>query len=268
MSEQFDIAYSNDHTDRRLIDLFTPEGQPNGAAIFFVHGGGFTAGDKAQWHDVCRHFAGLGYVCASAEYRLAPRWKFPAWVEDVRLGMAWFRRRAGECGFDPDRIAAAGSSAGGYLVLMLATIAPGDDLGRTDDLPEIDTRPNAVIAYCPAFSMHESRGWPSRLAYPTLMPAPESEAPELYRIASVEDRLCGDVPATLILHGTADELIPLSEALDLHHRIRATGAHVDLHALEGVGHGFGYGVKTDAQRESIERITEFLHHQLAGPAPE
>jgi len=268
MSEHLDIPYSTEHADRRLIDVFTPEGGPNGAAILFVHGGGFSAGDKAQWHEVCRHFAGLGYVCASAEYRLAPRWKFPAWVEDCRLAMAWFRGRAREYGFDPARVAAAGSSAGGYLVLMLATITPGDDLGRTDELADADTRSDAVIAYCPATSMHESRRWPSRSAYPKLMPAPEPEAPELYRIASVEDRLRADMPAVLFLHGTADELIPLAESRDLHARIRAAGAHAELHTLEGVGHGFGYGVKTDAQRESVQRAAEFLEHHLAGPALE
>ena len=41
MSETFDIVYSAEHTDRRLIDVFVPDGERNGAAIYFIHGGGF-----------------------------------------------------------------------------------------------------------------------------------------------------------------------------------------------------------------------------------
>ena len=150
MKELLDIAYSSRFADRRRIDVFAPETAGNGAAVLWIHGGGFAGGSKEQWHPLCRHFCGLGYVCASVEYRLAPEWKFPAWVEDVRLGMAWLRGRSGDWGVLPDRIAAAGSSAGGYLALMLATIGPGDSLGRTDELAGVDTRPRAVAAYCPA----------------------------------------------------------------------------------------------------------------------
>ena len=262
MKECFDIPYSRLHADRRVIDVFLPEASPNGAGIYWIHGGGFAGGSKAQWHEVCRHFCGLGYACASVEYRLAPEWKFPAWVEDVRLGMSWFRRRAGEYGFSPGRVAAAGSSAGGYLALMLATIAPDDDLARSDELDGLETRPNTVAAYCPATSMHEAKRWPSRAAYPKLMPAPESAEPALYRAASVEDRIVGGEPPILFLHGTADELIPLSESADLCERITGAGGRAELVALEGVGHGFGYGTRTDAQAAAIRHVERFLEQCL------
>ena len=201
-------------------------------------------------------------MCASAEYRLAPEWRFPAWVEDVRLAMAWLRGRAGEYGLSPDRIAAAGSSAGGYLALMLATIPPEDGLASSNELAGTDTRPQAVVAYCPATSMHESRRWPSRAAYPKLMPTPETEDPSLYEIASVEDRIRGKEPPILLVHGTADELIPLSESVELADKIKRAGGVAELVELPGAEHGFGYGVETDAQNTAIGHVERFLGKHL------
>ncbi len=255
---QLEIPYSRRHTDRRRTDLFVPQRGGNGAAILWFHGGGFAGGDKDQWHPLCRHFCDLGYCCASAEYRLAPRWKFPAWVEDARLAMAWLRGRSGEYGFSADRIAAAGSSAGAYLALMLATIGPEDPLGRTEELGEAETRPRAVVTYCPASSMHEQRRWPSREAYPGLMAVPEQQDRQLYRTASVEDRIRGGEPPMLFLHGTADELIPLSESAELCAQVEQAGGQATLVRLQGAEHGFGYGVTTDSQQAAVAEVERFL----------
>lgn len=262
MAEQMDLPYSEAHTDRRMIDVFTPDGQGNGAAVLWIHGGGFTAGDKSQWHSVCRHFAGLGYVCASPGYRFSPEWTFPAWVEDVRLAMAWFKANAGTFGFDPTRVATAGSSAGGYLALMLGTIGADDDLAATSELGDAGTQPKAIVAYCPAISMHDARRTWERAAYPKLMPAPEHEDPELYRIASIEDRVAAGQPPVLILHGTADALIPYAESKSLAMAIKAVGGAVELVGLDGAEHGFGYGVETANQRAAIAHAAKFLSETL------
>jgi acetyl esterase/lipase len=258
MKERFDIVYSAEHTDRRRIDVFRPGGDASGAGIYFIHGGGFSGGSKEQWREVARHFCRAGYACASVEYRLAPDWKFPEWVADARLGMSWFKQRAAEYGFDPARVASAGSSAGGYLALILATIGPDDDLGRSDEMAVADTRPAAVVAYCPATSMHEARRWPGREAYPKLMPAPEAEDPELYRAASLEDRVRGDEPPMIFLHGDADDLIPLAESVELAARINALGGRAEVARIAGAPHGFGYGVKTDHQRAALAHAERFL----------
>jgi len=260
MQELLDRTYSCEHTDRRMIDIFLPD-RANGAALLWIHGGGFHAGSKEQWHDVARHFCDLGYVCGSMTYRLAPQWKFPAQVADARLGMAWFRRQAGEFGFSPGRVAAAGSSAGGYLVLMLATIGPDDDLGRTVELGDADTRPQAVVAYCPAGSVHEARR-SGRSAHPKFMPVREADDPELYRIASIEDRISGDEPPVLFLHGTDDELIPHADSVDLVERITRAGGQAELISLPGTKHGFGYGTTTEAQKKSIAHVERFVQAHL------
>ena len=241
-----DVPYSGEHTDARRLDLFTPGANANGGAILWIHGGGWSAGNRQQWHACARHFRDLGYVCASAGYRLAPDTRWPGQIEDCRLAMAYLRGRAAELGFDPQRIAAAGSSAGGHLTAMLATDGPAHG----------ETRPNAAICYCAVLTVHEG----DRLsdAVHRLLGKPEADAPDLYREASPIDRVAGGEPPFLFLHGDADETVPPAQSRTMHAKLQAAGAASELIELPGVEHGFGYGVTTDAQEASVEHITRFL----------
>ncbi len=70
-----------------------------------------------------RYFASHGYVVFSIEYRLAPKWQWPAQIEDVHTAFAWVRQHAAEYSADPSRMAAIGRSAGAHLA-MLAAFGP------------------------------------------------------------------------------------------------------------------------------------------------
>ena len=257
MKTEFDVKYSDRFEDRRRLDLFLPGNNANGAAILFVHGGGWSGGDLRQWHDVADHFCVRGYTCASAEYRLVPKARFEEQIEDVRLAMAYLRSNAGQLGIAPDRIAAAGSSAGGHLVAMLGTIAADDPLGLTGGLAVRNTRPSAVICYCPVVTMHESDSLGE--ARRRLMGTSEADDPARYRAASPIDRVTGAEPPFLFLQGDADETTPLGQTAAMHQKLLDSGAKSELVVLPGVGHGFGYGVTTDAQIEAVGHAERFLN---------
>ena len=100
--------------------------------IVWIQGGGWRnkAGEgKVLWRHAA-HLAALGYPGANLTYRLAPGHRFPAQLDDVRAGVRWVRRHAAELGIDPQRLGAAGESAGGHLAALLATTdAPQDGVG-------------------------------------------------------------------------------------------------------------------------------------------
>jgi acetyl esterase/lipase len=258
MKELFDLPYAREHADRRRMDVFLPDAGANGAAILWIHGGGFSGGAKEQWHPLARHFCALGYACASATYRMLPDWKFPAWVEDARLAMAFLRGKAGEYGFDPARIAAAGSSAGGYLALMLGALRPEDALGRTEELAPGQTRPGAVIAYCPAVEM--APGTTDEKAVAAMIGPADAEG--IHEFTRVASHVRGGASPVLFLHGTADELFPPAQSTELAERFREAGGRAEVIQLSGAEHGFGYGTRTQAQKTCVRHIERFLDQHL------
>lgn len=233
-------------------------GAASGSAILWIHGGGWFKGDKRQFAEPAAWFCERGFVCASMKYHLTHEKPYPAAIEDARLAMQFLKRNAHAFGFDPGRIAAAGSSAGGYLAAMLALIRPEDRLGSSAELTSADTRPAAAILYCPVTAMHEHKEHVRRF-----LGCVERENPGLYREASPIGRIRGGEPPFLIVQGDADAATPLEENAAFRDRLTAAGVDAELAVLPGVGHGFGYGVRTDAQKAACAAAYRFLRRVLA-----
>jgi acetyl esterase len=93
-------------------------------AMLYLHGGGFVIGDLDSIDASSSYFAAeVGAVVVSVEYRLAPEHPFPAGVEDCYTVLSWLAANAEELRIDPDRLAVAGSSAGGGLAAAVALLA-------------------------------------------------------------------------------------------------------------------------------------------------
>ena len=113
-------AYGNDPKQR--LDLVKPAGVSRAPVLLFVHGGGWSigdkmhaAGDKARWAN------GQGWAFASANYRLVPQATVEQQAADVASAIAWLRANAAREGLDPDRIVLMGHSAGAHLVALVGT---------------------------------------------------------------------------------------------------------------------------------------------------
>lgn len=116
------VSYGPD--DRHVYDVYQPKGEPNGAAMVFVHGGGFRNGSPSTVAQNGRAIleAGGTFVCLG--YRLAPETPFPASADDVAAGLAHLAAHAAEFGIDPSRIHLSGHSAGATLAGLVA-LGPG-----------------------------------------------------------------------------------------------------------------------------------------------
>ena len=258
METMFNIAYAGEDDGMRRIDLFIPDRKEPGPGILFIHGGGWSAGKKEQFHPLAEHFCKLGYTCASMSYRLSGHSKFPAQIEDARLGMAHLKQHAEKYRLDPLRIAAFGSSAGGHLALLLALIKPGDKLGAHASLPIDDTRPRAVVGYCPVTDLKREKQ-----SYAMLIGDTFANARDAYIAASPADwpEQPADIPI-LIVNGDADTTTPVETSDAYCRKVREAGGHAELVVLPGVKHGFGYGVTTEAQKAAIGHAERFLQEAL------
>ena len=172
-------------------------------AIVFFFGGEWTKGSVEQFSRQAAYFATRGMVAIRADYRIASthHTEPDAAVEDGRTALRWVRRHANEFGIDPNRIVAAGGSAGGHLAACTAQCPVGAPAGEDST---VSPRPNALILFDPA------------LDYAGLgqLPAPFSNVfrafPRLMQDTALQSRISPvlhverGAPPTLLLFGTDD----------------------------------------------------------------
>lgn len=110
-----------DEQARCRLELYLPPEGKQFRSLLWFHGGGMTGGDRKSraTRALAEHLARRGIAVASADYRLNPAAKFPAYVEDAAAAFAWLKQHVGEYGGDPAQCFIGGHSAGAYLVLMI-----------------------------------------------------------------------------------------------------------------------------------------------------
>ena len=272
-----DIPYAGLSTAQRL-DIYLPDtGNGPFPVILLVHGGAFMGCDKADLH-VVPALEGLkrGYAVVSINYRMSGEAKFPALVQDTKAAVRWIRAYAQKYTLDGQRIAAWGSSAGGYLVTMVG-ISSGIEgledltLGNPDQPCNVQT---VVAWYGPTnfLKMDEQLAMSGLLAPVGMrhneVDSPESllmgqlitEIPEKVRAANPETYIQPGMPPFLIQHGTKDAIVPFQQSVELAEKLRKTSGEncVTLELLEGAEHA---DVRFETP-ENVSRVLDFLDEHL------
>lgn len=130
-------------------------GKPRAAVVLF-HGGGWVGGSPGSFNTQAERIAKGGAVAITVQYRLVPKKsKTPPeiCVEDAKSAMRWVRAHAGEFNIDPNRIAAGGGSAGGYMAAYTAVLDGWDD--PQDDL-KVSPKPDALVLFNPVLDTSEN----------------------------------------------------------------------------------------------------------------
>lgn len=253
--------YSDRDQEKGQLDLYLPQdGGKSRPGVLLIHGGGWRGGDRGQWRELALLLASRGFVCASAGYRLAPDVSIFEIIGDVRRAMDFFRSRAAEYGLDPERVGAVGSSAGGHLAALLATILPGDTLGDPAHAITRDTRPQAVACYNPVLDfVGEGRIWP----YPLLIFGRTRDAAAGgYESTSPARRADPESPPFLFLYGDRDDLTPEENSRAMATALAGYGIPVEVALFHEMTHGFGYRLQTAEQRRAAEVVAEFFERYL------
>ncbi len=253
-----DVEYTQAEGKSLRLDASIPEGSGPFPVAIIVHGGGWVRGDKAI--DVAPLFKPLsdaGIAWFSINYRLATDpLRFGVAVNDVEEAIRFVKAHAGEYRIDPARIALIGESAGGQLAGMAAlNNAPG-------------TSVKAVVAiYSPTdlvALIKTSELIPSQIRN-SLQGTP-FEAILLARLSQLSpiEKVRAGMPPFLMIHGTADPLVPLAQSIAMCNRMQAVGAPCELFRVPGVGHGIRYWESdpATAQPYKLEMI-RWLQDQLS-----
>jgi acetyl esterase/lipase len=260
-----DVIYGKGGGEDLKLDIARPKdaASKNLPCVVFIHGGAWRAGTRAAHHDDIRRLAGLGFVAATVDYRLAPKHPFPAQVQDVKCAIRFLRAHAKQYALDPDRIAIWGISAGGHLALMLGVTQKVDGLEGDGGWPEQSSAVQAVIAYYPRTDL-TAEGFSETVQkdHVTFLGGSLAEVPEQYRKASPLTYVTpGDAP-TLILQGTKDPRVPLIQTTRMIEALTKAGVSGHAELIFGAAHGW-----SGAERERTDAAAvAFIRQHLAAAA--
>jgi acetyl esterase/lipase len=251
-------------------------------AIVWIHGGGWSGGDKAG----CPALGMLnrGYVAVSVNYRLTGQAPWPAQIYDCKAAIRFLRAHAKEYQIDPERIGVWGGSAGGHLVAMLGMTGGVKELEGTEGDAENLKQSSKVQAVCDWFGptdilalVNEATGshlsadvavddatkekltkaWHGGLIE-KLLGGPIWDRFELAKQASPMTYVAKDVAPILIMQGTADPLVPADQSKMLDAALKRVGADSTLVLIEGAGHGNGGFGKWETRRAVAEFFDKHL----------
>ena len=116
-----DVRYSDSGHERHVLDIYAPANAKNLPVVFWIHGGGWQAGSKADVQEKPRVFMERDFVFVSTNYRLLPAVDMGTIIRDCAKSLSWVHANIAKHGGDPQRIIVAGHSAGAQLAALLCT---------------------------------------------------------------------------------------------------------------------------------------------------
>ena len=224
-----DVTYCNSQT----MDIYIPSvavTHPLPLAIY-VHGGGLTSGDKADISPIFLNaLASAGYAVASVNYHLAPLYKYPAQIKDVKCAIRYLRANAQSYGLNGSEIFAFGTSSGGELVALAALTGPHSQFDIGPYLNESSSLTAAVDMFGPA-------NLTSYASYSDTLRVFGNNQTDMV-LASPTHFITADSPPIMIIQGVNDTNVPESQSIQLYEKLTAAGDQTQLILVQNMGHMF------------------------------
>ena len=257
---------------RGLLDVWAqpapqpaPQGAARGAALgahakpvlVFFYGGGWANGSRLDYGFVAKAYAARGYIVVLPDYRLVPQVRFPAFLQDAAAAVRWTHDNIARFGGDPDRIAVAGHSAGGYLAVMLALD------GRY--LRAAGADPSVIKAAIGLAGPYDFFPFVKRRSIDAMSRAPDPLATQPITFARA------DAPPLLLVAGTADTEVRPRNAINLAAREQALGSTTTrLRQYPGLDHNdliMALSKPFRTKAPLLEESVAFLHDSMNRAPP-
>ena len=217
---QLDLPYGDD--PRQRLDVYLPVQAPEGAPlVVFFYGGSWTSGAKENYEFVAASLTEAGMIVVIPDYRVFPDVQFPAFVEDGALAVAWSLANLSRYGLDHSSVYLMGHSAGAHIAAMLAM--NGDYLAAQDI--GVDAL-NGFIGLSGPYDFLPIEGGYLEEVFPIANRATSQPI----------DFVSPAAPPTLLIHGTGDTTVSISNSRRLAAALREHAVDVTLKTYEDAGH--------------------------------
>jgi len=225
-----DIAIGDVNGTTLRINVALPKnhGKKPRPVMVYIHGGGLTKGDKSRFNNSIAKMAKRGIVAASVMYRLAPKHRFPAAIEDVKAAIRFLKAHANEFNLDPERIIVNGASAGAYLATMVGVTGNASGFSDHGIYPGVDSSVRAVIAQSPAIADYTRVKYQNFAIVKRFIRTNNQDRQQALAALSPITYLDKNDPPFFLAHGSADERVPVEMSREF------------VVALQAIGHEFEY----------------------------
>lgn len=262
-----------------LMDVHSPE-SANGYGIILVPGTGFHAPlaydapppkESPAVANYATPLVKAGYTVFVVNYRVAPRFRYPAAIEDVQRAVRYIRHNASSYGIHAERIGAVGVSSGGYLVDMLGVLEGAGNAEDSDPVNRESSRVQCVVSFFGPTDLIRVPSSPAETDFLGMaltigrrtLP-PTSIEYKTYREASPVYHVRKDAPPFLLIHGEADTVVPIQNSELLEEALRAAGVPVKFLRAPGVGHGPDF-LSAKNLPEYLNEMTRWFDQRLRTP---
>ena len=260
--ELHNLVYSTPDGHENVLDLDLPEeGAGPFPLVIMIHGGGWSSGSRENF--TAPELVEDGFAVATIDYRLAPEFKFPAYIQDVKAAIRFLRSHAAQYQLNPDKVGLWGSSAGAHLAVLAGlSDKPGPwDVGENLEVP------SSVQAVVDWFGPTSFQGLEnaSESAKNTVKQAFGDDS-LLWRQASPLFLVHRGAPPFLIMHGLQDKLVPFSQSEQLYGSLRAAEVSAKLVPVQHAGHDFRNveGTAEPSQPKLRQQVFDFFRRTLKG----
>ena len=262
------IVYGEAGGEKLTMDYYKGMGPGPHPVAIIIHGGGFIGGTSKNGSEAyCADFlAPAGYAVFSINYRLAPKYPYPAMVQDVQRAIRFIRGNASEWAAYPNRIALVGGSAGGFLSNMVGLLNSPGDPSSSDRIERESAQVQAVVTL---FGPSDFRGKPLNQHVLALLGAPIKERGEAAVLAEASPitHVSKSAPPFLLIHGDQDEAVPFAESTNLQTALQAAGVRCDLIRIPNGKHATGGWYRVPGVPDWERQMTEWLNERLRHKGP-
>lgn len=238
-----DVVYASPNGHDLGLDIYMPDGVVFPPLVVQVHGGAWRFGSKDG--GVPMEFVENGYAVASLDFRASTDAPFPAMVHDIKAAVRFLRAKAGDYGYDADRIAITGASSGAHLAQVVGVSNGHPALeGDLGDYLDTSSDVQAILSYFGASDLTVilSQSTPFGLgvrepALELLLGALPDANPELAKLASPVYLVDAVDPPLMLLHGDMDPQMPINQSLNMLGAYKSAGLDVTFEPVHGAVHG-------------------------------
>lgn len=241
-----DVIYAKQNGVALTFDVFKPA-QPNGAAVIWIVSGGWVSNHAGINPAVAKPLTDKGFTVFQVVHGAQPKYIIPEIVDQVQRAVRYIKTNASTYGIDPERIGITGASAGGHLSLMVGGQAEAGNESAADPVDRASASVKAVVAYYPptdfvnfGANSAEAIKDPKLAIFLPAFGVTKDTPPE--RAAAIANSVSPILlanpkfPATLIIHGDKDPLVPLQQSKSMDEALGKAGVDHKLVIVPGGGH--------------------------------